>query len=420
MEIRKFIAALLMLFLLAGCAPKSAPVDTRSGEAVSADSTHTPTQVQELTLAVVAEDGFVQPALLSAVTAFNAADADYRVNIVKYASVAELNTHITAGESADIFRVDGLPFESFANKGLFEDLNPYFDADPKMDLVPAFRKAMSTGEQLYKISPSFHAWTLTGLSDVVGDAQGWTFDELEQIIADNSATVTDVIAQQWDKEAALTFLLYQNLDEYIDWENGKALFNTEDFKNLLEFINTFPKSTTGNADWFEQLRTGKSIVIFSALGAVEGFTNFDSIMGGEIVAKGFPSVRKSSGVLASANFELACSATSANPKGAFAFIKSALETNADAYSMPFLKSQFDAAINTAMTEPTLLKEPMTNAQYEKFMKFLEGIDTLSGMSQPIQAIIHEETASYFAGQKDVEEVCRIIQSRTNLYIGEQG
>jgi hypothetical protein len=34
--------------------------------------------------------------------------------------------------------------------------------------------------------------------------------------------------------------------------------------------------------------------------------------------------------------------------------------------------------------------------------------------------VEEEAAAFFAGDKTVEEVARIIQSRVSIYLGEQG
>lgn len=37
----------------------------------------------------------------------------------------------------------------------------------------------------------------------------------------------------------------------------------------------------------------------------------------------------------------------------------------------------------------------------------------------IQTIIDEEVSAYFKGQKNIEDVCAIIQSRVQLYLDEQ-
>ena len=34
-------------------------------------------------------------------------------------------------------------------------------------------------------------------------------------------------------------------------------------------------------------------------------------------------------------------------------------------------------------------------------------------------IVKEEAAAYFAGQKTAQEVCKLIQSKANIYINEQ-
>jgi ABC-type glycerol-3-phosphate transport system substrate-binding protein len=371
----------------------------------------------ELSLAVIAENDFVRPELEAAVVAFNSANSEYTVKIEKYASVTEMNVHIIAGDTPDLINVDGLPFETFAKKGLFEDLSPYFDSAEDLNLVPSFRKAMSTDDSLYRVSPDFLVWSLEGISDYIGTKQGWTFDELKQIIAD-APEGTSVFPQTWDKQAVSTFLLKQNIDEYVDWENSKALFNTSEFKNLLEFINTFPDFPGDATDEFEQLRSGKQLVTPGGAGSVEGFTNVDRYFGGKLVAKGFPSERRASGLLNPASCTFAICSASANKDGAFAFIRSVLLTD-DLKYIPMLQSKFDEAITTAMTEPILLDSPMTSDEYVQLMTFLNGVDSVLSSNQVLQNIIDEETPPYFAGQKTVDEVCEIIQNRAELYINEQ-
>ena len=54
-------------------------------------------------------------------------------------------------------------------------------------------------------------------------------------------------------------------------------------------------------------------------------------------------------------------------------------------------------------------------------KITQTIDNIQGMVQwnmPGVEIIYEEAASYFAGDKTVDEVAEIIQSRVKIYVNE--
>jgi ABC-type glycerol-3-phosphate transport system substrate-binding protein len=59
-----------------------------------------------------------------------------------------MNLDIIAGNLPDLIELSDIPFANFANKGLFEDLNPFIDADQEITLVPAFRKVLLTDDYL--------------------------------------------------------------------------------------------------------------------------------------------------------------------------------------------------------------------------------------------------------------------------------
>ena len=61
---------------------------------------------------------------------------------------------------------------------------------------------------------------------------------------------------------------------------------------------------------------------------------------------------------------------------------------------------------------------MTKEQVNKFIDFVGSIEKCAYYDEDIQAIISEETASFFAGQKSAEEVARVIQSRVEIYVNE--
>ena len=53
------------------------------------------------------------------------------------------------------------------------------------------------------------------------------------------------------------------------------------------------------------------------------------------------------------------------------------------------------------------------------MHVLDGLTTVANGSFAIQAIIEEELPAYFADDKTVDDVCKIIQNRAQTYVWEQ-
>ena len=54
----------------------------------------------------------------------------------------------------------------------------------------------------------------------------------------------------------------------------------------------------------------------------------------------------------------------------------------------------------------------------KMMDTINRIDGAYSYNEQLMAIIEEESAPYFAGQKTVDEVADIIQNRIQLYVNE--
>ena len=356
----------------------------------------------------------------ASVAAFNASGNKYKINIIKFESIEEMNIQIIAGNIPDLMDVGyTFPFGNYAAKGVFEDLNTYFDSDTEVALVPAVHRALSTGDKLFRVTSGFCLSTLIGISDFVGTENGWTFEEMKQYLAD-APEGASAHPFQGSKEALLTFLLYQNMDEYIDWESGTALFNTQDFKELLKFANSVP-DTSSNPPNIDAALMGMKLVSHCTVSPFGQFVMIDNDLGGKSVFKGFPGSHKYSGVLY-ASSPITMTSACSDKDGAWSFIRSVLLTDENFQLFSSVQSRFDTAVETAMSEPNLQfrTDPMTQGQYEKFMRFLDGIGMVGAGDVVLRTIIEEEVPSYFAGDKTLDKVCAIIQNRAQMYVWEQG
>ena len=375
---------------------------------------------KELSLAYISDIDWIPPELDIAVAQFNLSSNEYKINIVRYPSLELLNIQIISGDIPDIIEVGitgYIPFENCADKALFEDLSPFFEKDPEVALVPAIHHIMSTGENLFRISPGFMVMTLLGNSDFVGSEQGWTYEEIKRCLA-NAPEGATIFPAHWSQEAILTYLLYQNIDEFIDWKSGYALFNTQEFKDLLALIDTIPHNPSRLQDEMQLILDGRQLITHFTFSHFEDFVRFEENLMGKAAYKGFPSSMKYSGVLYP-TYTLSMTSSCSDKDGAWSFIRSTLLVDDNNQLFPATQSKFDTAVNSAKTTPQFGTSPMTQAHYEKFMRFLDGIHTVYSRCFPVQLIIEEEVPAYFSGQKSAEDVILIIQSRAQTYVSEQ-
>lgn len=66
----------------------------------------------------------------------------------------------------------------------------------------------------------------------------------------------------------------------------------------------------------------------------------------------------------------------------------------------------------------VILEPFTQAEVDQICEFIYTVDRTSYYNEEIFNIIMEEAEGFFSGQKTVQDVAGIIQSRAQIYVDE--
>lgn len=395
------------------------------------------------------------------VVEFNKSNPDYRITITDYsqydtdedytAGITKLNTDIVSGKMPDILLLnDNIPVESYAAKGLFEDLYFYIDQDTELKREDYFQNVLKVHEnngELYCLPSRFIIYTVTGKTADVGNGTGWTLQELKDVLAAKPEG-TQVFSGMTRQEM-LYYSIRMSGNQFIDWESGKCNFNTEGFISLLEFIKDFPEELPEDywekdmgMSWDEQLRQGKVLLDQTVLDSFSGYNYLKKAFFGEdITMIGFPSENKKGSAIG-ANIKLSMSSKSKNKDGVWQFLRYFLTEEyqeKDNYGWPLSLKQAELMGQKAQKKPTyedengnqveydeiyningvdIVIEPMTQEEVEEVLGFMQSVDQLYTNNQALIDIISEEAAPYFAGQKNVKEVVDIIQNRVQIYVSE--
>ena len=64
-------------------------------------------------------------------------------------------------------------------------------------------------------------------------------------------------------------------------------------------------------------------------------------------------------------------------------------------------------------------KPITEQDVQDYRELVESVSTIESYDPAVLNIILEESAAYFADQKDVDDVCAIIQNRTQTIVNER-
>lgn len=375
--------------------------------------------------------------------------------------LTRLNTEIMSGDVPDLLLTDSLPVRQYAAKGLLEDLYPYIDDDMGRDaLISEVLDADSEDGKLYELPLGFSITTATGLESVVGGYDSWTLADLEDALGklNPDATIFNVDAT---RDNVLSYCLYMNADSFVDWENGTASFDSQEFIDYLNFAARFPAEFDYSTfDWndYQQdsARMRNKDQLLSMNGGIYGF---DSIpqdfaeLGGDLCYIGFPSTSGHDGSAFSLNASIAITTACRDKDAAWSFISSMLSDKAqqDQYYFPITKSVFEATAEKAMEKTYELDEngdpvldengepieistggfsygdgpvievyAMTQEQYDTVMGLIKNTHRIMRYDTSLEEIISDETGAFFAGEKSAEETAQLIQNRVQLYLAEQG
>lgn len=395
------------------------------------------------------------------VVAFNKTNEKYRIQIKDYtqyitdedymAGLTRLNTDIASGNVPDILILDNnLPVGSYISKGLFEDLYPYMDKDEELDRAGYFSnvlKAYEVNGKLYQLIPSFTVFTVAAKTADVGDAAGWTLEELNAIMA-SKPEGTEVFTQE-TRGSILNYSIQMSGEQFIDWETGECRFNTDAFISLLEFLKQFPEqyddASYDDVFWrsYDALwREGKVLLKTSYLDSFSSYNYMKKgTFGEDITLVGFPSENKK-GSSIMPGLDIVMSSKSKNKDGAWQFIRYFLSDEYQetiTYGWPLSLKRTDELAEKAKQKESYEDEngeiieydmtyyiggmeipitPMTQEEVDEVLGFIKTLDQPYSYDENLINIVSEEAAPYFSGQKRAEEVAEIIQSRVQIYVNE--
>ena len=415
------------------------------------------------------------------VSRFNRSNPDYRIEVTDYsqynnyssanedernAGINRLQTEIIAGDMPDILDISLLSADRLGSKGLVEDLYPYMDADPELnrsDLLEHVIQAFEENGMLYQTVGNFYILTTAGLSRVVGDHIGWTMDEFQDAMSRLQAENPNctVFERYTTQDLALTFLLYLELENYVDWSSGECGFQSDGFIKLLEFVKSFPTvyswETDGGADDYDtdtRLLMGLQLMKQCNFACFEDLQVNTAGLGGEpCTFVGYPTENGVGSMFAQIGNSFAITSSCADKDAAWQFIRQ--------FFLPEYQEQFLGEVfptNRSVYEK--MKSEATTTKYQRnpdgsFMlneegKRIEedlGSMQVNGVTVPYRTASEEDVARveeiinattnilhtddslkriiidgalpYFADQRSVDEVVKLIQSKAMLYVNEQ-
>lgn len=355
---------------------------------------------------------------------FNNTNSKYYIEVKDYsqyntekdfsAGNTKLNTEIIGGNTPDIIELGQVPADSYISKGLFEDLNNFLSKDEKLkkdSLVPSAYNALSTGNHLYRIGPSFTVTSLYGRASKIGNRDRWNVTDLQKFLRDNKQVKAPFI--NMPAADVLRSLTMYSMDQFVDANNRKCSFNSQEFITLLETIKEF--SGEANVDYKEasdELLANRGLLATMYFSNVKNIVDSYNKLNGDINFIGYPT-KNGSGNVDDFQFTFGIFAASKNKEGAWEFLKSFFEEDYQndlaEIEIPVLKSAYDKALNSSDAK----KE-----YKDLYNKVINSINKISTFDGTLMKIIEEEATPFFEGQHSAKEAADAIQSKASIYLSE--
>lgn len=402
-----------------------------------------------------------------AVVRFNRSNEKYRVVLKEYYNyeenggltwedaLAKLYAEIASDNCPDLLEVTGLNLAQLSAKGVFQDLGSCLEkseAFHREDFLEEVLEAYTFDGTLATIPYAVFLETVMGHEGQTGQRAGWT---PEQVIALAEANPEAELFDGADRSDAMNFLMEYGEDAFVDWNTGECGFDTEQFKNLLQFVKRFPETVDYDPD---RPSVPARVQAGEVLLKTVDLYNFNNIQidletfGQDAVCIGYPAGDGGRHAM-TAIFAYAITSKSKHKEGAWAFMEYILgeEGGSNGMGFPTLKRRLEESMEEAIAvkyvldekgeiyldengEPVVLGNTSsvqygdgwsytyhtpTREEAELILSLLKDArPVFEDSGNEIRNIIVQEAEAFFQGQKSVEEVSKIIQNRVKLYVEE--
>ena len=364
----------------------------------------------------------------------------------------------------------GIDMNGLAAKGVFMDIEPLMDNDESFnreDYLQNVFEACKVYGKLYFITPAIQVSTLAGKKSVFGDKTSWTMSEFLDMHAKLADGEKMFASATRDNEGET--LLSIALNEFIG-DDGKCTFNCDDFKSILSYLKDIPADYTAYDElWQENPNYWDDITLSYKSGDTKLYPtyiyNFDvtpeieAYLGEEPVFIGYPtSVEGTNGAIIRPLTEIAVISSTKVASGAWSVIKYLLSDSYQnrfagvdedgakqwSYAFPVKKSiiekkmaddiktgyhtEYDENENEIQVEDQntiwigqqeVQLRKSTAEDTAKLYDIISNASFVVRNDTQIYDIIMQEAAAYFDGQKTVDEVAEIINSRVQILVNER-
>ncbi len=404
----------------------------------------------------------VKEDLRNQVIKFNKSDKEYYIELVDYSKCEDpylqISLDMASDNAPDIMDISyGHFLNDYLNEDVLEDLSPYIEKDEELskeDIIDSVYEAMELDGKVYFIASNYQINSVIALRDVVGDKTSWDFRDVRNIVNDNNISRIDIMSA--DGFTFITGIGFDSLNDFIDVENHTCSFDSDEFRSYLEFCKKYGEDGEDyysdklseeafgeqyNKD-MDSFKKGE-ILLDACTVDWDTIQWNESIYGDDIVYIGYPSLKSSGNYFTFSNMYGICKNSDAKD-AAWRFVRTFMtkdyQQNNMEGNMPTRNDCFEKKLEEVSATESyttdygkvinprneeyevngiiIKEEPVTPNQIKIYKSILDNTYDIQNFYTPIIEIVIEESDAYFKGDKSVDEVSEIIQSRSQIYLSE--
>ena len=371
---------------------------------------------------------------------FNMENEDYTVVLMEYSPNVE--TVLASQDRPDLMYVfDCTKVEEYQRGGYLADLKPFIEASeiiPMDKLQQSVVDAFTFDGGIYALAQYATLETIMGPQMHMEGRTGWTVAEFLDWLERHPDVMSTL---PLNRDIFLEFCLKGNLEQYIDFEKGVANLTGDDFKNMLAQIKELDiQKDSEPRDEYDSYDSTIPRILYDYRQTVFGISMQRHWYQDNLINMGFPNDKGEPKVLLNCITNLCMLESSECKEGAFSFIEYCMTYE---FVVPWVDYEPDYSRflwtylprrereRNAKREVTHTYGDWDNPEERLELTYTitpedeELLDEMFCMAVPdtyekktIRTIIAEEVQAYFLGQKSLEQVCEIMQSRVGILLSE--
>lgn len=231
-------------------------------------------------------------------------------------------------------------------------------------------------------------------------------------------------------------LLETSLNSFINWETGECSFTSDEFKEILSFINSFPEEYIAQETSLAKIYSeNKSFVCPDALYDLRRIAYLNYLFKDNSgVYIGYPLTDGSGNTIMNAGSVWGITFSAKNKEICFDFLEYFLREDYQkslSYGIPVNRNAIEELLVEYSKESD---EPIFEIGFEEdrqsiyylteeevgiVRKLIDEADYLCNTDIRLFDIVREEAEAYYCKDKSLDEVCDVIQSRVSIYVKER-